>query len=197
MGARQRITSDRRLTRDQTINAAVKIIGFSRAQRDGVEKIVDYMNVLSERAKRTRSRESKTQKQFAKQYGAALRKVITMTGNASADFRPLPRMRYTAKKIGINNEVFDHDHFLRHLGLLARICEDWEKSKLSKPKPSADEKQLAAKTALHLLKMHDTEPTTTKTGIFCRLAAVLYGDNSADLQHHCRVALRQKRESGI
>jgi hypothetical protein len=39
-------------------------------------------------SKRTRSSESKKQKQFAKQYGAALRKVIAMTRKASTD---LPR----------------------------------------------------------------------------------------------------------
>ena len=78
---------------------------------------------------------------------------------------------------------------MRHLELLHAICESWEKSKLGEPKPDAYEKRLAAKAALHLLKMHDIDPTTTKTGAFCKLAAVLYGDKGADLQHHCRAAL--------
>jgi hypothetical protein len=80
---------------------------------------------------------------------------------------------------------------LRNLKLLHAICESWENSKLGKPKPSAYEKRLAAEAALHLLKMHDIDPTTTKTGAFCKLAAVLYGDKSDDLQHHCRAALSQ------
>lgn len=195
-GARVRYTSDRRLTRDQIVKAAVGVIGNGRAQRADVETIVDYMNMRCERATRMRSRESKHQKQFAKQYGAALRKVIAMTKSTSTDFRPWPGMQYTIGELGIHKEVFDHEHFLHHLRLLDWICESWEKSKLGKPKPSADEKQLAAKAALHLLKKHAIKPTTTKRGIFCRLAAVLYGDNCADLQHHCRLALSRSVNPG-
>ena len=62
---------------------------------------------------------------------------------------------------------------------------------MGKPKPDAEEKRLAAEAALHLLKTHDIDPTTTKTGAFCKLAAVLYGDKSVDLQHHCRAELRR------
>ena len=189
MGARHRNTSERRLTRSQIVDAAVKIVGEDRARRADVEATVDYMSKLCERSNRTRSRESKAQKQFAKQYGAALRKVITMTKNTSTDFRPWPGIQYNLKELGIDKEVFDHEHFLRHLGLLVWICEKWEKSKLGKPKPSADEKRLAAVAALRLLRTHDIDPTTTKTGAFCKLAAVLYGDKSADLQHHCRAVL--------
>ena len=93
--------------------------------------------------------------------------------------------------MGIDKEGFDHEHLLRHLKLLNAICESWEKSKLGKPKPDAYEKRLAAEAALHLLKLHEIDPTTTKTGAFCKLAAVLYGDQSADLQYHCRTALGQ------
>ena len=93
-------------------------------------------------------------------------------------------------------QVFDHEHFLRHLGLLVWICEEWEKSKLGKPKPNADEKQQAAVAALYLLKKNNIDPTKTKTGIFCKLAAVLYGDKSADLQHHCRAVLSRRVNPG-
>jgi hypothetical protein len=92
--------------------------------------------------------------------------------------------------LGIDEKLFNHEHLLHHLGLLHAICESWEKSKLGKPKPDAFEKRLAAGAAFHLIKMHDIGPTTTKTGAFCKLAAVLYGDKTADLQHHCREALR-------
>jgi hypothetical protein len=191
VSGRPRITSERRLTRDQIVDAAVKIIGKGRSRRDDVEVIVDHMIKLCERSKRTRSRESKNQKQFARQYSAALRKVIAMTRRAPTDFRALPLLKISAPQLNINNEVFDHEHLLRHLRLLHGICESWEKSKLGKPKPDAYEKRLAAGAALHLIKMHDIDPTTTKTGEFCKLAAVLYGDKTADLQHHCREALRQ------
>jgi hypothetical protein len=93
-------------------------------------------------SKRTRSRESKKQKQFAKQYGAALRKVIAMTRNASTDLRvPPPAFQVSAPQLGIDEEVFDQEHLLRHLKLLYTICESWEKAKLGKPKPDAYEKR--------------------------------------------------------
>jgi hypothetical protein len=190
VSGRHRITSERRLTRDQIVDAAVKIIGEDRARRDDVKVIVDHMIKLCERSERTRSRESKNQKQFAKQYSAALRKVIAMTRRAPTDFRALPLLKISAPQLNINNEVFDHEHLLRHLELLNAICESWEKSKLGRPKPDSYEKRLAAEAALGLLKAHDIDPTTTKAGAFCKLAAVVYGDPSDDLQYHCRAALR-------
>jgi hypothetical protein len=172
------------------VDAAVKIIGKGRARRADVEAIVEKMSKMCDLANRARSSKSKNQKQFAKQYSAALRKVIAMTRKAPTDFRPpQPLLRVSAPQLSIDKELFDHDHLLRHLALLKWISESWEKSKLGKPKPDAYEKRLAAKAALHLLKMHDIDPTTTKAGAFCKLAAVLYGDKSAYLQHHCRAAL--------
>ena len=191
MSGRRRSTNERRLTRNQIVDAAVKIIGEGRARRDDLQVIVDRMIKACERSESTRSRESKKQKQFARQYSAALRKVIAMTRRAPTDFRALPLLKISAPQLNINNEVFDHEHLLRHLELLRAICESWEKSKLGKPKPDAYEKRLAAEAALHLIKMRDIEPTATKTGTFCKLAAVLYGNKTSDLQHHCRKALRQ------
>jgi hypothetical protein len=188
---RRRSTNERRLTRNQIVDAAVKIIGEGRARRDDLQVIVDRMIKACERSESTRSRESKKQKQFARQYSAALRKVIAMTTRAPTDFRALPLLKISAPRLNINNEVFDHEHLLRHLELLRAICESWEKSKLGKPKPDAYEKRLAAEAAMHLIKMHDIDPTTTKAGAFCKLAAVLYGNKTADLQHHCRKTLRQ------
>ena len=200
MSARRRIPSVRRLTRRQIVDAAAKIIGGGRVRRADVEATVDKMSKMCERSKRTRSRESKKQKQFAKQYGAALRKFITMTRKTSNDFRA-PPMPVSAPHLGIDKEVFNHEHLLRHLRLLNWISDGWEKSKLGKPKPNAEEKRLAAEAALHLLRTHKIDATTTKTGDFCKLAAALYGDTSADLQHHCQAALnraqiRTKNSSG-
>jgi hypothetical protein len=191
VSGRRRSTNERRLTRNQIVDAAVKIIGEGRARRDDLQVIVDRMIKACERLESTRSRESKKQKQFARQYSAALRKVIAMTTRAPTDFRALPLLKISAPRLNINNEIFDHEHLLRHLELLRAICESWEKSKLGKPKPDAYEKRLAAEAALHLIKMHDIDPTTTKAGAFCKLAAVLYGNKTADLQHHCRKALRR------
>jgi hypothetical protein len=191
MSGRRRSTSEQRLTRDQIVDTAVKIIGEGIARRADVQAIVEKMSRMCELSKRTRSSESKNQKQFAKQYRLALRKVIDMTKNAPTDLRLPSPLPVSAPQLGIDKEWFDHGHLLRHLKLLHAICESWDNSKLGKPKPSAYEKRLAAEAALHLLKMHDIDPTTTKTGAFCKLAAVLYGDKNDDLQHHCRAALSQ------
>lgn len=55
--------------------------------------------------------------------------------------------------------------------------------------PIAREKRNAAEAALHLCSEFGIEPTITRTGTFCRLAAVLYGDKRADLQKHCIAVL--------
>jgi hypothetical protein len=190
VSGRRKSRSERRLTRNQIVDAAVKIIGEARARRNDVQAIVDRMIKACERSERVRSRETKKQKKFAKQYCAALRKVIAMTRRAHTDFRALPLVKISAPQLNIDNEMFDHDHLLRHLELLHAISESWEKSKLGIPKPDAYQKRLAAGAALHLIRMHDIDPTTTKAGTFCKLAAVLYGDKTADLQRHCRQALR-------
>jgi hypothetical protein len=193
VSGRRRTTSEKRLTRDQIVDAAVKIIGEGGARRADVEATVEKMSKMCGLSKRTRSSESKNQKHFAKQYGLALRKVIVMTRNAPIDLHAPSPLPVTAPQLGIDKEWFDHEHLLRHLKLLHLICEGWEKSKLGKPKPDAYEKRLAAEAALGLLKMHDIDPTTTKAGIFCKLAAVLYGDKSEDLQYHCRAALSEAK----
>ena len=58
-----------------------------------------------------------------------------------------------------------------------------------KPKPSAMDNQLAAEAAVHLCDEFGIEPSTTKAGPYCRLAAVLYGDGQADLQKQCQRVL--------
>jgi hypothetical protein len=105
MGAWHKSASERDLTPEQIVDAASKIIGEGRVRRSDVEAILDHMSKLYERSKRTRSRESKNQKQFAKQYSAALRKVIAMTVNAPTDFRVLPLLQVSAPQLGIDRGV--------------------------------------------------------------------------------------------
>ena len=100
MSGRRRITSARRLTRDQIVDAAVKIIGEHIARRADVEATVEKMTKMCDRSKRTRSRESKKQKQFAKRYSLALRKVIAMTRTSPTDFRALPSITHQRTPIG-------------------------------------------------------------------------------------------------
>ncbi len=178
---------------------AVKIIGKDNVRRADIEAIVDQVDKQCERSKHTRQWQGSTkQKLFAKQFGAALRKIINMAKIAPGElFLPTGLgVAVNVAELGINNETFDREHFLRHLELLRWICQNYEKSKLGKPKPNADEKRLAVRAGLYLIEKHGIKPTTTKTGKLCKLAAVLYGDPRADLQHQCRELLNQ-RKTGI
>jgi hypothetical protein len=69
------------------------------------------------------------------------------------------------------------------------VCEAVLKRPARKPKPSAIDKQLAAEAAVHLCDEFGIVPSTTKTGPYCRLAAVLYGDERTDLQKQCQKVL--------
>lgn len=184
------------LTPKQRVQGAVEIIG--KASRADIEATVSQLDKMIERSKRFRSQDSGKQKRFAREYGAALRKVIGMMRKAPYELQvpaALGAVVVSVPALGIDKEVFDdHEHLLRHLMLLNWICERGEKSKLGKPKPDAFEKRLATEAALYLLKTHGIKPTTTKTNKFCRLAAVLYGNKSADLQHQCR-KLSDERKS--
>jgi hypothetical protein len=60
------------------------------------------------------------------------------------------------------------------------------------PKMTATDKLAAAEAALHLCDRAGIEPATTKAakgGTFCKLAAVLWGDETADLQKYCQSVL--------
>ena len=165
---------------EERLRKAVKILGEHRradveAALWGLPGFPRVLGLIGQQAmwKRVRSQGAKQQKRFAKQYSAALRNVITLTEKAR-DLRIPPSRK-----------------FIEQLKSRVAICDIWEKSK-SIPRPHADDKRLAACMALRLLKKEGQSPTTTKTRTFCRLAAVLYGDEAADLHHHCRVVLRRK-----
>jgi hypothetical protein len=71
----------------------------------------------------------------------------------------------------------------------ARLYEDEEKERKKwvrlTPVRHAEEKRVAAEVALYLCDEFAITPTTTKDGAFCALAAVIWGDEKADLQKHC------------
>ncbi len=60
------------------------------------------------------------------------------------------------------------------------------------PKPDAIRKRLAADYALDLCQRFGVKITTARTGKLCLVAAALFGDPDADLQHHCMKAISQK-----
>jgi hypothetical protein len=72
---------------------------------------------------------------------------------------------------------------------------------LGRPKPSADRfvrKHGAVATAATILESHGLHPTATRksdtrnASVFCRVAAVVYGDKNADLYHQCRTFLKAR-----
>jgi hypothetical protein len=195
--------STRPLTREQRAEKAVNIIGKDKGRRADIEATVDQISKMNERSERIRREGSVKQKQFAEQYGLALRKVISLMRRAPTDFHVPSALGIAVNvpELGIDKEAFiDHEYLLRHLELLSWLCEKAAKSKLT-PKPDAYEQRHAARAALHLLKTHGIKPTmtrksgeNTKASVFCRLAAVLYGDESADLQYHCRNAVKRLKK---
>ena len=66
MSGQRRITSERRLTRNQIVDAAVKIIGEGIARRADVQAIVEKMSKMCELSKRSRSRKVKEPKAVCK-----------------------------------------------------------------------------------------------------------------------------------
>ena len=61
------------------------------------------------------------------------------------------------------------------------------------PRRDSFNKELAALVALQLMRKHVKPVSTTKHGAFCQLAALLFGDPTADLQYQCRAALAKNR----
>ena len=71
------------------------------------------------------------------------------------------------------------------------------KAPARKTKPSANDKLLAAEAAVHLCDEFGVKLSATRTGTYCRLAAVLYGDKQADLQKHCLRVLRANYSTSL
>ena len=209
----RRITKSRPiLTLEQRVDEALRIIGKVGGESDfatmhrmaDVNAVVDQMSRRLELWNQMKPAAAARQKRFAEEYGLALRKVIAFTEKTTPDFRAPPSpLHVSANHLGIDQELFDHEHLLRHLRLLHWICECWEKSKWGKSQPSAEDKRLAASGALFLCERFGLPLTTTrKTGentrasVFCRLAATLYGDPDANLQPYCRTALATRKAAG-
>jgi hypothetical protein len=81
------------------------------------------------------------------------------------------------------------ENFREDVRRWARLYEDEEEERRKwAPLTSiqhAEAKRVAAEAALHLCHEFAIKPTTTKDGAFCALAAVMWGDETADLQKHC------------
>jgi hypothetical protein len=131
---------------------------------------------------RVRSRGSKQARRAIKQFGDALLKANRSELGLPEDLRLL---------LGLNQTIY--------------MLEAYKKAQ-QKPKPDAYAKRMAALSAMYLcerfgIALTTTRATTRNTGektkasVFCRLAAALYGDESADLQRYCREVVQKRRSA--
>jgi hypothetical protein len=172
VGARRKATPARRLTREKIAKRAIEIIGRGRdeygneATPADIEAELVWMKEACSNIANVRSRYSGKHMRAIRQFTAVLRKAR----------RDLP----------------EDLRLVSGLDLLLHNFEAYAAVKLQ-PRPEAFEKSVAADAALHLCQRFNVPTTTYERGAFCRLAAVLYGDESADLKKHCRAALKQPR----
>lgn len=141
-----------------------------------VEAEIFYLENARTARERMRRRWSKQPMRAIKQFGAALRKANRPDGGLPEDLRRL---------LGLN--------------LMIHMFVAYEKGPRTKPKPKRDAtaQRMATLSAMRVCELLGIPLTTTrKTGVdtkaseFCQLAAVLYGNESADMHHYCREALK-------
>ena len=183
MSTQQRAAGNRTAEdREKAAEKAIKVLGTEELIIKGKEfyrhravkgEIVSELYLLDTACaghKRTHQRDSKRAKRAIKTFSAAVHRANMPHGGIPEDYRIL---------LGLDRLAHDLAVYERSLG--------------NKPKPDAYEKRMAAEAGLRLCERFDVKPTTTKRGTFCRLAAVLYGDERADLQHHCREVLKRRK----
>jgi hypothetical protein len=96
----------------------------------------------------------------------------------------LRRLNVALKNTTLPN--FVREMFPGNLGECQTELESLGLRPLAKPRRSSGGKRLAAEEAAYLLEKHKLSLATTRGGKFHQLAAVLYGDDDADLFNHCR-----------
>jgi hypothetical protein len=118
---------------------------------------------------RIRSRSSKGSMRAIRQFGAALRRANSPKLGPPQDFRLL---------LGLDQMIHMFDAYEKGAGI---------------PKRDAHAKRSAAQSAKYLCETFGIPLRTTRktkankeASVFCQLAAVLFGDESADLQPYCR-----------
>jgi len=162
----------RRLSREERIEIATKILG-SKCNRASVKTAVAVVRYVEERQKRrpsyTEEPRNKREKKAVDRLAKALHR-LNMALNDAA----LPTLIA---------EAFDRQ------GMLARHKElkGLATRKLGKPKRRRNwGKHKATEQAVSLLQEHGIPVERTRGKKLHRLAAVLYGDESADMYQYCQ-----------
>src|SRR5580704_16835784 len=159
------------LPRNERIRKAARIIDENRSQKvggctDSIANILDWQDWRCTGMNALRRTESKEARRTNQQVAAWLNKGARLLN------------RLSSWPLGFEN-------FREDVRRWARLYEDEEEERRKwVPVTSiqhAEAKRVAAEAALHLCD----EFATTKDGAFCALAAVIWGDETADLQKHC------------
>jgi hypothetical protein len=153
------------MTRDEQVRAALKVLAPTSDQREACkERIEDTLNVVGVTNDGWKELRTKKTKLKLRPFLAALRRV-----QAAHNALP-PQVKFYA---------FRDPDFKRQIEACDRL--------LAKPSvPKTPTKQRLAATEARALLIHYGRPVaTTRRGKWCQLAAILYGDQSANFYHHC------------
>jgi hypothetical protein len=183
------------LSRNERIRKAAKIIDENRSQKvggctDGITNMLDWLDWSRTGINALRRAESKEARRTNQQVTDWLNKGVRLLNHLSSWPSGFESFREDVRR-------------------WARLYEDEEKERRKWVRLTsiqhAQAKRLATEAALHLCDKFGIQPTTTKKGAFCALAALMWGDETADLQKHCIAVLapgyrtslgRQSAESG-
>jgi hypothetical protein len=160
-----------KLPREQRVTKAAKIIGPG-ADRASIEYALDSLDSNTERRYRVGRKngfyfvKTTAEKRNAAQLRDALRKVQRLLAEPTS--LVLPRKEW-----------------LEELSRVKQAAEACANFPLRNAGPFNAHKARATRTAADLLHKHGIKLTKTRRGKFERLAAVLYGDEHADLFHYC------------
>jgi hypothetical protein len=188
------------LPREQRVKKAAAILakavptGQLGVRDADIEGELSWLKEACDGTARVRSR-------GGKQAIRAMRTLLAALDRANRPIGGLPedlRLRF-----GLDSMIYHLEAYEKFLGteVVIKRAEKIDKDgkrvtavevipKPRRPKPDAFEKSLAAQAGLWLCQLHKIEPTTTKGGTLCKLAAALYGDPNADLAKHCRAAVK-------
>ena len=175
---RQRIKTARLLTREQRFRAAKKIVdenrivaaGASDSVEGSINNMLDWLEWRLKGEPWLRYGGSKEDRSNQERVLNWLRRGVLLLRNLKMWPLGLEKFRAEVER-------------------WVSVYEAKLKKPARKPKRSAIDKQLAAEAAVYLCDEFGVKPSATRTGPYCRLAAVLYGDKQADLQKHCQRVL--------
>jgi hypothetical protein len=167
--------------RDEIVRRAVKLIG-TRASRSDIEYSLNVIEVTQANI----AFRSKSSKKAAERFYGALRKLRSVGKKLPANLR----FALFAEWADERDQFYNGDlNFARAITRLMEASDRYANEPSGKSARNAYKKRLAAEEALWLLRKYDLDIATKKGGVFCTLAALIYGKPRTDLQRHCRAAL--------